>query len=137
MRLLSFAYATESNAVPRIYHFVFPEMFLQIEMCYGIIAATLSSLRVFFRSASPQFLGGQNYVEPMGTQLPTADGSSYKMSNIRRSRRKGNDGIKLTSNTHETVTQATWSGQNDGLSIASDSSQRGIVVRHTVDLAYD
>lgn len=106
-------------------------------MCYGIIAATLSCLRVFCRSASPQFLGGQNYVEPTGTRLPTADGGSYKMSNIRRSRRKGNDGIMLTSNTHETITQATGGGQNDDLSIASDSSRRGIVVRHTVDLAYD
>lgn len=112
-------------------------MFLQIEMCYGIIAATLSCLRVFFRSASPQFLGGQNYVQSTGTQLATAEGGSYKMSNIRRSRKTGNDGIKLTSNTHETVTQAIRGGHDDGVSIASDSSQMGIVVRHTVDLAYD
>lgn len=112
-------------------------MFLQIEMSYGIIAATLPCLRIFFRSASPQFLGGQNYVEPVGTQLATAGGGSYKMSNIGRGRRSGNDSIKLTSDTHRTITQATRGGQDDGLSIASDSSQRGIVVRHTVDLAYD
>ena len=103
-------------------------------MCYGVVSATIPCLRIFLQAASAGRLGG-GIVDPSGTQLATA-GGSYKLSILKSGRSgpsgRGEDGMQLTSRRlGETVTQATRGGGDDKISVASDSSQRAIMVRQT------
>ena len=128
-------------------------------MGFSIISATVPCLRIFLQAASPQFLLGENYVDPLQSALATAGsgggtgytgkgssrnrsggdarGASFKMSNLSARSRRDDEGLKFTTNKYgETVTQAGRAAGTDKISIASDSSERAIVVRQTVAVQY-
>lgn len=105
-------------------------------MSYGVVAATLPCLRIFFRSASPHFLGGHQYLEPTVTNAATAGGSGHEMSVLSRDQRK-HQSLALSGNQHHTIANAAKGGEEDKVSMASDSWRRDIIVKHTVDLSYE
>ncbi|KAK5123913.1 hypothetical protein LTR85_002110 [Meristemomyces frigidus] len=135
LRLVSLA-----DSTPNLFDLIIPELYLQIEMCYNIISATIPCLGMFLQGASPDFIGGHNYIDPTASAIAVAGGSTYKMSNLSSNRRKNyEDGsIKPTTRKHgESMAQAFRGGGEDVHSVASDSSERAIVVQRTVDVQYD
>ena len=68
------------------------------------------------------------------TQLATVGSNSLNLSKSRTKRSKGRDhAIELTSRNYgHTVTRAATGG--DKISLANDSSEKGIVIRQTVDV---
>lgn len=132
LRLISFAASTSD-----LFVFVTPSIYLQVSMTYTIISATIPCLGMFLEGASPDFLGGHNYIEPVSSTLAgRSRGSTYKLTNPSRRRSYGGS-IKLTSLTHgKNTVQAIKGGREDRISIASDSSRQAIVVQQTVDVRY-
>ena len=93
---------------------------------------------MFLERASPHFLGGQNYIDPTTSAMAMSkNGNSYHMSNLSSRGRNEEKAIKLTGKRHgESMAQASRGGGGDGTSVASDSSERAIVVRQTVNVQY-
>jgi hypothetical protein len=116
---------------------VFAEILLQAEQSYIIIAATIPCLRIFLQAATPGRLAGGIVLDPTASQLATAGSNSYSLSSLKRSQvGQTADGFLTSKKRGETVTQAS---RQDGIgrrSIASDSSERAIVVRHDVNVVY-
>ncbi|KAK5769352.1 hypothetical protein LTS12_000279 [Elasticomyces elasticus] len=121
------------------------ELYLQAEMCYTIISATIPCLGAFLQSASPGFLGGANYIDPTATALALGStasgdrgGSAYKMSRLTSRRNKVDDGsIRLTRRElGQSVAHASAAGEGRLQSLESDGSQRAIVVQHTIDVRF-
>ena len=86
-------------------------------------------------------LGG-GILDPTGTQLATKganSGGSYKLSTLKSNRsHKDDGGLQLVARRHgETITRATQAGAEDKISVASDSSQRAIMVRQTFKIEHD
>lgn len=136
LRLLSYSNASQ-NRDP-LFVFIWPEIWLEIEMCYSIISATLPCLRIFLEAASANRMGA-NIIDPTETQLATAGdySGSYVLSTLNnRNRGKGKDKgdqVQLTGQGYgENMTSAVRGGAEDKISIASDSSRKAIMVRQTV-----
>ncbi|KAK3722987.1 hypothetical protein LTR37_002133 [Vermiconidia calcicola] len=164
LRLVAFSRATRSSE--RLFDFVIPAVYLQAEMCYSLISATIPCLRIFLQAASSQFLLGENYIDPLESALATAGstkaagssgkggsagnstqrrrprgigkGESFKLSNLSGKNNRESDGINFGTNKTrgETITEAGRAGGADKISIASDSSRKAIVVRQTVNVQY-
>jgi hypothetical protein len=76
-------------------------------------------------------------IEIEDTQMAMAGSSSFSMSRSRVKRRyRGGDSIELTNRRQEYSTAEAVAGGSAKASLASDSSERAIVVRHTVDVDY-
>lgn len=121
-----------------------PELYLQIQMCYSIISATMPCIGVFLQGASPDFLGGTHYINHTTSAMAVSGGSgkswrTYEMSNLSRRRRgydEGDDSL-IAPEYGETTAQAMRSESADRehpeiRSVESDSSQQAIVVHRSV-----
>ncbi|KAK5724370.1 hypothetical protein LTR15_004415 [Elasticomyces elasticus] len=137
--------ATWPHDTPDRLDYIPTELYLQAEMCYTIISATIPCLGAFLQSASPGYLGGANYIDPTATALALGSaasggrsGSTYKMSRLSNKRNKADDGsIRLTrKELGQSVTHASAVGERRLRSLESDGSERAIVVQHTIDVRF-
>ena len=145
-RLVSLSDSLASNEL--IFDYATTEVFTQGELCFSVIAATIPCLRIFMQSANTGLLGKTTFDS-------THDRS--RASYIRS--RSGNFGISFLSQDQtagkkrahnradvDTIelrdrmigeTQTSAVAASDKHSVASDSSERAIIVKQTVDVVYD
>ena len=139
LRLLSLSRTLRSKVFT--FDFATTEIFTQVEMCYALIAATTPCLRVFLRAMNTGLIN-RSVIDSNGYYLGTATSGRSSMrgrdSHMGSKLGTAKSGIELTSRKHgETVWKAAPATGNDKKSIASDSSDRAIVVGQTVDVEYN
>ena len=115
------------------------EVLTEVEMSYALIAATIPTLQIFLRAAKSTFLGDTNHTQS-GSQVP-AYGKGTGKNNSRGMVSKGKDGtqrsIELSDIAGGKTTTVITKGGSSARSLASDSSERAIVMHHTVDIQSD
>lgn len=150
LRLISLSKSLTS--AEQIFDHATSEVFTQAELCYLVISATIPCLRIFMQSVNTGLLGMTTFDESTTdrsnpTYLASRSGNfgGKKMS----SKSKGNKSKAHGMNTNRTVSielqdRALWGknsshavgGGSDKHSVASDSSERAIIVQQTVDVRY-
>ena len=139
LRLISIADSLSSNIT--LFKYATVEIYTQVEMCYNLVSGTIPCLGIFMQAARSGMLGG-SVVDVDGvdeSQLATAGSSSGTRNPLSRNRQKRAKiegyATELTNwSRGETATKAV--AGSDRISMASDSSERGIVVRQTIDVQY-
>ena len=145
LRLVSLSGSLASDEP--IFDYATTEVFTQGELCFSVISATIPCLRIFMQSANTGLLGKTTFDSTCDRSKASYIGS-----------RSGNFGIQLLSQDHmngkkrvhnradldaielhdrnigQTHTSAVVA--SDKLSVASDSSERAIIVKQTVDVVY-
>jgi hypothetical protein len=128
-----------------LYAFIEPQLLLQAEMYYTVVSATVPCLGMFLEGASPDFLGGRNYIDPMSSATASAGASgrrrsAYKMSNLSDNHMRSDGSLRLTRRAlGETVTQASKASVRrgrQGSPVGSEDSETAIVVQRSVDVSY-
>ena len=131
---------TWPTGTPSHFDYIPTELYLQAEMCYNIISATIPCLGAFLQSASPKFLGGENYIDPIASALAVAgsarSGKSYKMSDLSSRRKKAEDGSFRLTRREFGESEAHASRTGRVRSLESDEAERAIVIQHTVDVRF-
>lgn len=121
---------------------VLPEVIAQLQMHLLLIAATIPSLQVFLKSFKTGYWDmnvGSNKSPAMDSRMATK-GDSYAMSVLQSHSTNGNlhGDPKLSRNLQAhgrgfTTSQAV---HEDGESVQSDNSDRGILVKQTVNVVH-
>jgi hypothetical protein len=144
LRLLSLhSHATKVPAQQISFLFTMPALWSQLEMHLCLVAATVPCLRLFLKSFSTGYFGmAISQLDPTGTVLATK-GDSYNMSNMKsggstagEKYRIGNPTQPQVSKAGMTISRATHDLREDRADSLSDRSDRGILVRQTVNVAY-
>ncbi|KAK5107233.1 hypothetical protein LTR62_001613 [Meristemomyces frigidus] len=115
-----------------------PEVLTQIEMCYAVLSATIPCLRIFLSAAQTGLLNLEATDKATGYY---GNGSHSKpLSRSRKNRsatQRSGGSIELATRKHgETISKITRVG-GDARSMESDSSERAIMVRQTIDIKID
>ena len=103
-------------------------------MAYNLCSATLPCLQPFLTATKSGMLSLVPELDIADTQMATAGSTS--LSRTKRSY-KGDDGLELTNRRPEYTTAEAVAGGSTKGSLASDSSERAIVVRQTVDVQFE
>jgi hypothetical protein len=145
LRLISLSKSLASAEL--VFDYATTECFTQGEMCYSIISATIPCLRIFMHSAKTGLLG-------MATFDSTGDRSKASYLGSRSgnfaSTSRSQDRSKAKKRTIKVVdediielqdrrlgeTHTSAMAGSDKQSVTSDSSERAIIVRQTVDVVY-
>lgn len=130
-----------------IFDYATTEVFTQGELCFSVISATVPCLRIFMQSANTGLLGKTTFDSTgdrsrssyIGTRSGNF-GTSFRSQDHTVGRNRANNRADVETielqdrKMGETHTSAV--AGSDKQSVASDSSERAIVVRQTVDVAY-
>lgn len=150
MRLISLSRSLTSTE--QVFDHATSEVFTQAELCYSVISATIPCLRIFMQSANTGLLGMTTFDESTTDRSdPTYLTSRSENYGGKRSSNKQKGRMKKANvmNTNRTVSielqdRAMW-GENstnavagsDKHSVASDGSERAIMVQQTINVHYD
>ena len=135
-RLLSLSHTLHSQNYP--FHASTTQLLTQTEQACTLINATVLCLHNFLRLANSGItdmtVGTQGAVESLYGKLSAVKSKSGGGSNKSHHLKGGFENVKLAtlSRSQNTATAA----HGDSISVASDSSQRNIFVRRTVDVQY-
>lgn len=134
LRLVSLSQTLKSDNF--LFDCVTTEIWTQAELCFAVLSATIPCLRIFLAAAQTGLL--DLGATDIGTSAYNTGSRAHKLrsSRIKRSG-QGDFNIELTARGHgETISKAV-AGRGDSASMASDSSERAIVVRQTVNIQFD
>lgn len=150
MRLMSLSRSLTSTE--QIFDHASSEIFTQAELCYSVVSATIPCLRIFMQSANTGLLGMTTFDESTTdrsdpTYFTSRSGNYRGTKSFNKQKGKLNKANVM--NTNRTVSielqvRTMW-GENstnavagsDKHSVASDSSERAIMVQQTINVHYD
>ncbi|KAK6437769.1 hypothetical protein LTR95_006041 [Oleoguttula sp. CCFEE 5521] len=114
------------------------EMYTQLEMCFGIVAATLPCFTMFLHAFNSGVLGKSIGTTVQDSQLVTIGSGGGKSggSKTMRSSHKRSEPIELMELAN-IATVGRGSNASDRCSTRSDDSQRAIVVKREFGVQYD
>lgn len=145
LRLVSLSESLASDEP--IFDYATTEVFTQGELCFSVMSATIPCLRIFMQSANTGLLGKTTFDSTGERSRASYLGS--RSGNFERSllaqdqeygKKRGNNRTDVNAiELHdravgETHTSAMAGG--DEHSVTSDSSERAIIVKQTVDVVY-
>ncbi|KAK5105717.1 hypothetical protein LTR62_002342 [Meristemomyces frigidus] len=117
---------------------VAPEVLTQIEMCYAVLSAAIPCLRIFLSAAQTSLLNLEATDKATGYYSNGSYSKPLSCSRKNRSATQRSRGsIELaTRKPAQTISIITGMG-GDARSMESDSSERAIMVRQTIDIKID
>jgi hypothetical protein len=123
------------------------ECFTQGELCFSVVSATIPCLRIFMHSAKTGLLGMTTF-DSTGDRSRTSYlgsrsgnfASTSRSQDRSKAKKKANklvdeDTIELQDRSCGETHTSAMAG-SDKQSVTSDSSERAIIVRQTVDVVY-
>lgn len=118
------------------FHYTTTEIYTQVEMTYALVNATALCLHNFLHFANSRVtditVGTDGAVTTLYGTGKSSGGRSREHASSRSKHLKGFESVKMASlNIHSA--NAVHAGS---ISVASDSSRRNIMVRHTIDVQY-
>lgn len=117
------------------FSYAWPEIYLQVEMSYNLISATIPSLRSFWRKAKSGILGGIPESLSDGTRMAAVGVDSFRHTHSKGNRDSQQYAYCMElSRMAPAQTSASATQDEDRPSMTSDSSRRAIVVRHTINV---
>jgi hypothetical protein len=145
LRLLSLSESLASNEL--IFDYATTEVFTQGELCFSVISATIPCLRIFMQSANTGLLGKTTFDSTGDRSKASYIGSrsgnfgiSLRSQDQTSGRRRANNRADMdTIELHDRIVGETLTSAvaaSDKQSVASDSSERAIIVKQTVDVVY-
>lgn len=145
LRLLSLSESSSSNEP--VFDYATTEVFTQAELCFSVISATIPCLRIFMQSANTGLLGKTTFDSTGDRSKASYIGSrsgnfgiSFRSQERASGRRRANNRADMdTIELHDRIVGETHTSAvaaSDKQSVASDSSERAIIVKQTVDVVY-
>jgi hypothetical protein len=130
-----------------VFYHATTECFTQGELCFSVVSATIPCLRIFMHSAKTGLLGMTTF-DSTGDRSRTSYlgsrsgnfASTSRSQDRSKAKKKANklvdeDTIELHIRSCGEIHTSAMAG-SDKQSVTSDSSERAIIVRQTVDIVY-
>ena len=145
LRLVSLSESLASDEL--VFDYATTEVFTQGELCFSLISATIPCLRIFMQSANTGLLGKTTFdstgdrskASYIGSRSGNFGASFRSQDQINGRKRAHNRADVETIELHDRMVGETHTSAvagSDKQSVASDSSERAIIVRQTVDVVY-
>lgn len=135
LRLVSMSETLRSNIF--LFDYVTTEIWTQAEMCFTILSATIPCLRIFLAAAQTGLLDLGATDVRTGEYSKGGSGVRYGHPSRSRKERGGHETYELRSREDNRTVSKAMASRGDNRSIESGSSERAIMVRHTVDVQMD
>jgi hypothetical protein len=145
LRLISLSKSLASAEL--VFDYATTECFTQGEMCFSVISATIPCLRIFMHSAKTGLLGMTTFDSTGDRSKASYSGSrSGNFASTSRSQDRSKAKKRAIKVVDEDIielqdrrlgeTHTSAMAGSDKQSVTSDSSERAIIVRQTVDVVY-
>lgn len=146
LRLISLSNSLASTEL--VFDYAMTEALTQGELCFSVISATIPCLRIFMQSAKTGLLGMSTFDSSgdrsktgyLGSRSGTFGRTTSRSLDKLKGKRKADtreeaDTIELQDRSFGQTHTSAVAG-SDNQSVASDCSERAIIVRQTVDVVY-
>ena len=120
--------------------YVTTEILTQVEMSFTLISATVPTMQIFLKAAKSSLLGEtvhQTQSESHGASFGARESRKWATRMMSRDREGDEQSIELMDRNDGKTTTVITKGSSGGGSLASESSERAIVMRQTVDIQMD